>query len=112
MAATYPRPLRCSLAKLLVSASLATTATFVQADLALADKSSCLNCHAVDKKLVGPSFAAIAAKYRGQATAAELLQGKVEKGGTGVWGAIPMPPMAYLPKADVAEVVKWIVALP
>ena len=112
MAATFSRPQSCGLAKLLLSASLAAAATFAQADLALADKSTCLNCHAVDKKLVGPSFTAIAAKYRGQANAAELLQGKVEKGGTGVWGAIPMPPMAYLPKADVATVVKWIVALP
>ena len=96
----------------LLGLGLLSASLLAHADLALAEKSTCLNCHAVDKKLVGPSFAAIAAKYRGQANAAELLQGKVEKGGTGVWGAIPMPPMAYLPKADVAAVVKWIVALP
>ncbi len=103
---------RGALSGVLLSLGLMSTSMLAHADLTLAEKSTCLNCHAVDKKLVGPSFTAIAAKYRGQANAVELLQGKVEKGGTGVWGAIPMPPMAYLPKADVAAVVKWIVELP
>ena len=96
----------------LALAGLLTAAGSAQADLALADKSTCLNCHAMEKKLVGPSFAAIAAKYRGQPDAAALLRSKVEKGGQGVWGPVPMPPMAYLPKDDVQAIVNWIVKLP
>ena len=80
-----------------------------QADLALAEKSTCLNCHALEKKLVGPSFTAIAAKYRNPPDAAALLRTKVEKGGQGVWGAVPMPAMAYLPTGDVQAIVNWIV---
>ena len=96
----------------LVSAALAGLAAPVQADMALAEKSTCLNCHALAKKLVGPSFSAIAAKYRAQPDAAALLRGKVEKGGQGVWGAVPMPAMAYLPAEDVQAIVNWIVTLP
>lgn len=87
-------------------------ATSALANLALADKSACLNCHAVDKKLVGPSFSAIAAKYRGQPDAVANLRTKVEKGGAGVWGSVPMPAMGYLPKDDVEAVVLWVTRLP
>jgi cytochrome c551/c552 len=87
-------------------------AASAQADLALAEKSTCLNCHALEKKSVGPSFMAIAAKYRGQPDAAALLQSKVEKGGQGAWGAVPMPAMAYLPPTDVQAIVNWIIKLP
>ena len=96
---------------LVALALLGLTAT-ANADMALADKSTCLNCHALEKKLVGPSFTAIAAKYRAQPDAAALLRGKVEKGSQGVWGAVPMPAMAYLPAADVQALVDWIVKLP
>ena len=96
----------------LIIAGLLTLAASAQADLALADKSTCLNCHAMEKKLVGPAFTAIAAKYRGQPDAAVLLASKVEKGGQGVWGPVPMPAMAYLPKDDVQAIVNWIVKLP
>lgn len=96
----------------LIMAGLLTLAASAQADLALADKSTCLNCHAMEKKLVGPSFTAIATKYRGQQDAAVLLSSKVEKGGQGVWGPVPMPAMAYLPKDDVQAIVNWIVKLP
>ena len=96
----------------LIMAGLLTLAASAQADLALADKSTCLNCHAMEKKLVGPSFTAIATKYRGQQDAAVLLSSKVEKGEQGVWGPVPMPAMAYLPKDDVQAIVNWIVKLP
>jgi cytochrome c len=99
-------------AQSLMVAGLLAVAGSAHADLALADKSTCLNCHAMEKKLVGPSFTAIAAKYRGQPDAAALLRSKVEKGGQGVWGPVPMPPMAYLPKDDVQTIVNWIVKLP
>ena len=92
--------------------ALMALAASAQADMALAEKSTCLNCHALEKKSVGPSFTAIAAKYRSQPDAAQLLRSKVEKGGQGVWGAAPMPAMAYLPKDDVQAIVNWIVKLP
>ena len=96
----------------LLGSALFWGATSALANLTLADKSTCLNCHAVDKKLVGPSFSAIAAKYRGQPDAAANLRTKVEKGSTGAWGSVPMPAMGYLPKDDVAAVVLWITQLP
>ena len=104
--------LRVGLVGGVVAAALAGLAAPAQADMALAEKSSCLNCHALEKKLVGPSFSAIAAKYRAQPDVAALLRGKVEKGGQGVWGAVPMPAMAYLPAEDVQAIVNWIVTLP
>lgn len=62
------------------------------ADQALATSKNCMACHSVDKELVGPSFKDIAAKYAGQAGAADKLAGKVVKGGSGVWGPFPCQP--------------------
>ena len=95
-----------------LGAALLGLAASAQADLALAEKSTCLNCHALEKNLVGLSFTAIAAKYRDPPDAAALLRTKVEKGGQGVWGAVPMPAMADLPTDDVQAIVNWIVKLP
>ena len=67
---------------------------------ALADSNACLNCHMVEKKMVGPSFKAIAGKYKGQSTAEAYLIQKIQAGGSGVWGAIPMPPMAQVSASD------------
>lgn len=63
---------------------------FASADLA--QKKNCLACHATDKKVVGPSYKEVAAKYAGQKDAAAKLADKIQKGGTGVWGQVPMPP--------------------
>jgi cytochrome c551/c552 len=79
-----------------------------QATEALADKSACLNCHDVSKKMVGPSFKSIAEKYKGKADAATYLAEKISKGGTGVWGSIPMPPMAQVSAADAKTLAQWI----
>jgi cytochrome c len=78
------------------------------ADQALADKSACLNCHAMEKKLVGPSFKDIAAKYKGKADAVAVLKEKIEKGSSGAWGSSPMPGMGYLPKPDIETLAVWI----
>ena len=78
------------------------------ADLQLATAKNCMACHAVDKKLVGPSFKDIAAKYAGQADAAGKLEGKVLKGGSGVWGPVPMPANAQVTPADAKALVAWI----
>jgi len=81
-----------------------------QANEALAKKNACMACHAIDKKLVGPSFKDIAAKYRGDKNAEAMLADKVKKGGSGVWGQVPMPPNAAVPEADIKTLVKWVLS--
>ena len=77
----------------------------------LAKKHACFACHAVDKKLVGPSYKDVAAKYRADKDGAEAkLADKVKKGGQGVWGQVPMPPNAQVPDADIHTLVKWILS--
>jgi cytochrome c len=76
----------------------------------LAQKYNCLACHAVDKKLVGPAYVDVAKKYKGDKTAEAKLIGKVKSGGSGVWGAIPMPPN-NVPDADVKVLVEWVLSL-
>ena len=75
----------------------------------LATKYNCQACHTVDKKLVGPSYKEVAAKYAGDASAPAKLQQKVKNGGSGVWGQIPMPPN-NVPDADLKTLVEWILA--
>jgi cytochrome c len=76
----------------------------------LAKKHACFACHTVDKKMVGPSYKDVAAKYRADKEAPAKLAAKVKKGGQGVWGNVPMPPNAAVPDADVAALVKWILS--
>ena len=102
------------LIKLLVVAGFAgAVAAPALANLEKATKGGCTACHTVDKKLVGPAYKDVAAKYKGQADAAAKLADKVRKGGVGVWGPIPMPPNAVekLNDADVKTVVAWILKL-
>lgn len=80
------------------------------ADMALATSKNCMACHAVDKKLVGPSYKDIATKYAGQADAADKLANKVVKGGSGAWGPVPMPANAQINDADAKKLVAWILA--
>ena len=82
----------------------------VRASDALAKKHACLACHTVDKKLVGPSYKEVAAKYRGDAGAEAKLVDKVKKGSQGVWGQVPMPPNTAVPDGDVRTLVKWILS--
>ena len=83
----------------------------VQADEALAKAKNCMACHAVDKKLVGPAYKEVAAKYKGDKAAEAKLVDKVKKGGVGVWGQIPMPANAQVSDADAKTLVKWILSL-
>ena len=76
----------------------------------LAKKSACTACHAVDKKLVGPSFKEVAAKYKGQKDAEAKLIEKVKKGGVGVWGQVPMPANAAVKDEDIKTLVKWVLS--
>jgi len=73
-------------------------------------KYGCTACHAVDHKVVGPSFQDVAAKYRGKDVEATLVE-KVKNGGSGVWGQIPMPPNPQVPDPDLHAIVKWILTL-
>ena len=86
----------------------ATLSTPAMADLALATSKNCMACHAVDKKLVGPSYKDVAAKYAGQPDAVAKLSVKVMKGGSGVWGPVPMPANAQVTPADANKLVAWI----
>lgn len=80
------------------------------ADLQLATAKNCMACHAIDKKLVGPSYKDVAAKYAGQKDAADKLEAKVLKGGSGVWGPVPMPANAQVTPAEAKKLVAWILA--
>ena|SRR4249920_121386 len=91
-------------------AALAATPARAQNVDDMLKKYACLSCHAVDKKLVGPAYKEVAAKYRGQAGAEKLLAEKIKKGGVGTWGQIPMPPNATVPDGDLNAMVKWILA--
>ena len=81
-----------------------------QADMALATAKNCMACHAVASKLVGPSYKDVAAKYAGQPDAADKLAVKVMKGGSGVWGPVPMPANAQVTADDAKKLVAWILA--
>ena len=85
----------------------------VQADAGedLLKKSGCTACHAIDKKLAGPPYVEVAAKYKGDAGAAAKLMEKVKKGGSGVWGQVPMPPNPQVSDADLKTMITYILAL-
>jgi cytochrome c len=78
---------------------------------AMMKKDGCAACHSVEKKIVGPAYVDVAAKYRNDKNAVATLTKKIKEGGSGVWGQIPMPPNAAVPEADVKELVAWILAL-
>jgi len=82
------------------------------ANQALAQKSGCLACHSIDKKVLGPSYKDVAAKYKGDKTAEAKLIEKVKKGGSGTWGPMPMPANSPQVKdEDIKTIVQWILAL-
>lgn len=90
-------------------AGIAVVPSFAQADLA--QKKNCMACHAVDKKVVGPAYKDVAAKYAGQKDAVDKLAQKVVKGGSGVWGAVPMPANPQVSEAEAKQLVQWIMTL-
>ena len=98
---------------LVIAAALALAAALpAQASEALAKKHACVACHVVKgAKTVGPAYADVAKKYAGQKDAEAKLVAKVKKGGTGVWGQVPMPPNPAVPDADVRALVKWILSV-
>jgi cytochrome c len=78
-----------------------------QASLALAQKNACMACHAVDKKVVGPSYKDVAAKYKGKMKA-DALAKSIKAGGSGKWGPVPMPAQTALSDADAKTLAAWI----
>jgi len=94
---------------LIALTAVAAAPAFAQADLA--QKKNCMACHAIDKKLVGPSYKDVAAKYAGQKDAVDKLAQKVVKGGSGAWGAVPMPANPQVTEAEAKQLVGWILTL-
>ncbi|SFM46843.1 c-type cytochrome [Variovorax sp. OV329] len=91
-----------------LSAGLAAPA---MADLQLATSKNCMACHAVDKKVIGPSFKDVAAKYKDDKAAADMLAGKILKGGSGVWGPIPMPANTQVSEAEAKKLAAWVLTI-
>jgi cytochrome c551/c552 len=85
-------------------------ATAIDVDKLL-NANACLGCHAIDAKIVGPSFKDVAAKYAGQANAESELSISIKSGGAGKWGAIPMPPMGSLSEAQARALAEHILGL-
>jgi cytochrome c len=92
-----------------IGLAVATAPAFANEEMA--KKNGCTACHAIDKKLVGPAYKDVAAKYRGNKGVEATLFDKVKKGGVGVWGQVPMPPNPQVKDEDVKALVKWILAL-
>ncbi len=98
----------------LVMAALAAPASAAldnAAGQAMMQKDGCVACHAIDKKLIGPAYQDVAAKYKGDKDAVAKLSTKVKNGGSGVWGSIPMPPNSGVSDADIKNLVTWILTL-
>jgi len=99
---------------LLIMAAMTTLAAPAIADEALAKSKNCMACHAVDKKLVGPSYKDVAKKYAGDAKAVDALAAKIVKGsevGKGNWGAVPMPPNPQVSEADAKKLAAWVLSI-
>lgn len=96
--------------RLLFVALTVSASSVAIANLELAKTKNCMACHAVGTKLVGPSYKDVAAKYAGQKDAEAKLVNKVIKGGSGVWGAVPMPPNPQVNEAEAKTLVKWILS--
>lgn len=92
------------------AAALLCSTAFANPAQDLAQKKNCLACHAIDHKVVGPAYEDVAAKYAGQKDAVAKLTQKVIKGGSGVWGQVPMPPNAVT-EAEAKELVTWVLSL-
>jgi cytochrome c len=102
------KSMKQSLMLLAVLAASASSSAFAQADLA--KSKNCMACHAIGSKLVGPAYKDVAAKYAGQKDAEAKLVAKVMKGGSGVWGPVPMPANPQVSEAEAHSLVKWVLA--
>lgn len=92
-----------------VAAALTAPAAFASQDLA--QKKNCMACHATDKKLVGPAYKDVAAKYAKDKDAVKKLSEKIIKGGSGVWGPVPMPANTQVSPAEAETLAKWVLTV-
>ncbi len=83
---------------------------FAMANLDLAKSKNCMACHAIGSKVIGPAYKDVAAKYAGQKEAEDKLTKKVMKGGSGVWGTMPMPANPQVSEAEARTLVKWVLS--
>lgn len=81
-----------------------------QAAPELVQSKICLGCHAVDRKIIGPAFKDVAARYAGRSEAAAHLADKILHGGSGAWGAVPMPANTNLSNEEALELARWVLA--
>ncbi|HVF64434.1 MAG TPA: c-type cytochrome [Casimicrobiaceae bacterium] len=95
----------------IAGAALTAAPAFAQSAEDLLKKHACTVCHAVDKKIIGPPYNDVAAKYKGDAKAPAMLMDRVKKGSVGIWGQVPMPPNAAVPDADIKTMVTYIMGL-
>ena len=96
---------------LFVLAAAVTVAVPALADEALAKAKNCMACHALDKKLVGPAYKDVAAKYAKDKGSVDLLAAKIMKGGSGVWGPIPMPANPQVNEAEAKRLATWVLTV-
>jgi cytochrome c len=101
--------MKSSLSLLFAASALVAAPAFANPELA--QKKNCMACHAVDKKVLGPAYKDVAAKYAGQKDAVEKLSQKVIKGGAGVWGPVPMPANAQVNEAEAKKLAAWVLTL-
>jgi cytochrome c len=100
--------MRAPLFLLLAVGVLHASSAFASAELAR-DK-VCMGCHAVDRKLIGPSFKDVAARYAGQADAVAKLSERIVKGGAGAWGAVPMPANPRIKPEEARQLASWVLS--
>lgn len=93
-----------------VSALILGVGGVASADQGLAQKNACMSCHGVDKKIVGPAFKEVAARYKGKGMEATLAK-HVKQGTKGNWGQVPMPPNPQVKDEDVKKIIGWIMTL-
>jgi cytochrome c len=96
--------------RLMLVAMMVAASGSAMASADLAKAKNCMACHATATKLVGPAYKDVAAKYAGQKDAEAKLVAKVMKGGSGSWGAVPMPANPQVSEAEAKTLVKWIMA--
>ena len=96
---------------LITLAMTLSVAAPAMADLALATSKNCMACHAVDKKMVGPSYKDVAAKYAKDKDAYKKLAAKIINGGSGVWGPVPMPANTQVSPAEAETLAKWVLTV-
>ena len=99
------------LSTLAAAAALAALTSPAMANMELAQKKSCLACHGVEQRMIGPAYKDVAAKYKGQKGVEAKLVEKVLKGGKGAWGEIPMPANPQVSEAEAKELVHWILSM-